>query len=215
MSPPSATEPPSPKEFRRREGVLQAQDSSNAPRTVKIRAGAIPAPLGPAPLGPAPLGDQPFEASRAYPSRPFLAVSIAVFRAGRVLLATRTRPPFAGAFSLPGGLVETGETLAETALRELREEVQVEARIIGFNRHVESIERDAAGAVERHYVIASFVGAWISGEGAPGPEAGEVLWAPPARLSELACTPQTAAVVEAAEAALKARWEAHLGRGAP
>ncbi|MEJ0093083.1 MAG: NUDIX domain-containing protein [Methylocella sp.] len=140
--------------------------------------------------------------ARLYPPSPLLAVSLAVFRAGKVLLATRTRPPFVGAFSLPGGLVEVGETLSEAALRELREEVQVEARIIQFNRHVESIERDEAGRIKRHYVIASFVGEWIAGEGAEGPEAGAIIWAEPSRLAELHCTPHTGDVVAAA-AALK------------
>ncbi len=145
----------------------------------------------------APLGDASTQA-RLYPPYPLLAVSIAVFRGGKVLLATRTRPPFAGAFSLPGGLVETGETLEEAALRELREEVQVEARIILFNRHVESIERDEAGKVRRHYVIASFVGDWITGEGAMGPEAGAIAWVEPSRLTQLHCTPLTADVVAGA-----------------
>ena len=142
--------------------------------------------------------------ARLYPAYPFLAVSLAVFRAGRVLLATRTRPPFEGAFSLPGGLVEAGETLREAALRELREEVQVEARIVAFNRHVESIERDDAGKILRHYVIASFVGEWIAGAGAPGPEAGEIIWVEPDRVALLNCTPEIVAVVTGAEAALKA-----------
>ena len=115
--------------------------------------------------------------------------------------------PFAGAFSLPGGGVETGETLTEAALRELREEVAVEARIVAFNRHVESIERDEAGEIRRHFVIASFVGRWIAGEGTPGPEAGEVLWTEPAGLSLLHCTPQTAEVVASAASILAARRE--------
>jgi 8-oxo-dGTP diphosphatase len=142
---------------------------------------------------------------REYPAAPILAVSLAVFRAGKVLLATRTRAPFTGAFSLPGGVVETGETLTDAALRELREEVAVEARIIGFNRHVESIELDGAGAIRRHFVIASFVGEWIAGEGTPGPEAGEILWTEPAGLNLLHCTPQTADVVASAAAILAAR----------
>lgn len=140
---------------------------------------------------------------RTYPPYPLLAVSIAVFRAGRVLLATRTRPPYAGAFSLPGGLVETGETLQEAALRELREEVQVEARIIGFNRHVEWIDRDDAGKVLRHYVIASFVSEWIAGVGEPGPEAGEIIWIAPQNLGRITCTPHVVAVIASAEALLR------------
>lgn len=136
--------------------------------------------------------------SRLYPARPCLCVSIAVFREGRVLLARRTAPPYAGVFSLPGGLVETGETLAEAALRELREEVAVEARIIGFNRHVELINRDRDGKTRDHYVVASFVAEWIFGDGTPGPEASEIVWTDLSRLDDLDCIPHVAAVVAAA-----------------
>jgi 8-oxo-dGTP diphosphatase len=113
---------------------------------------------------------------RTYPQRPLLAASLAVFRDNRVLLAQRFVPPLENRFTLPGGLVEVGESLEEAALREMQEEVGVTARILGFNRHVEVIERDAQDAVKHHYVIASFVGAWVSGEGTTGPEAQAVAW---------------------------------------
>ncbi|WP_395665937.1 NUDIX hydrolase [Methylocella sp.] len=142
---------------------------------------------------------------RLYPARPLLAVSIAVFRAGEVLLATRVNPPYAGLYSLPGGLVEAGETLEAAALRELFEEVGVTARVVAFNRHVQSIERDADGRTRRHFVIASFVGDWISGEGTPGPEAGKIVWARPERLAGLACTPFTEEVLSRAAALRAAR----------
>lgn len=141
------------------------------------------------------LRDENAPASRLYPANPRLAASIAVFRDDRVLLAARTRPPYVGAYSLPGGLVELGETLAEAALRELREEVAVEARIIGFNRHIESIERDHDGAIRTHYVIASFVAEWISGDGTEGPEAGAIVWAAPEDLDRLVTTPLIGDVV--------------------
>jgi 8-oxo-dGTP diphosphatase len=140
--------------------------------------------------------------ARTYPRRPCLGVSVAVFRAGRVLLARRTKPPYAGAFSLPGGLVEVGESLEAAALRELREEVHVDARIVAFNRHLELIDRDSAGKIRHHYVIASFAGEWTAGEAKPGLEAGETVWVEPARLAGLDCTPQLVAVVEAAQRAL-------------
>jgi ADP-ribose pyrophosphatase YjhB (NUDIX family) len=156
----------------------------------------------------APVIESSSSCERTYPTRPFLAVSIAVFREGRVLLAARTRPPFLGLFSLPGGLVETGESLTDAALRELFEEVQVKAEIAAFNRHVESIERDDSGKVLRHFVIASFAATWISGDGVPGPEASEILWAEPSLLALQNCTPQTEAVVESAHVLLQGHWRA-------
>ncbi|GAC1332068.1 MAG: NUDIX hydrolase [Beijerinckiaceae bacterium] len=128
------------------------------------------------------------ESTRLYPTRPLLAVSLACFRDGKVLLATRTRPPGAGVLTLPGGLVEPGERLAEAALRELREEVGVEAEIVGFNGHAERIERDDDGRVKHHYVIASFVGRWLAGEPKPGPEAGAIVWADPLAADDLPLT---------------------------
>ncbi len=50
---------------------------------------------------------------RFYPARPVLAASVAVIREGRILLAARGKPPSEGLFSLPGGMVEAGESLGE------------------------------------------------------------------------------------------------------
>ena len=127
-------------------------------------------------------------ASRLYPDRPFLAASVCVVRDGRVLLAARARPPLEGVFTLPGGLVETGETLAETALRELREEVAVEAEIIGFVGPVEVIERDEADRIKHHFVICAHAARWISGEGTIGDEAQEVRWLRPDELGSVRTT---------------------------
>lgn len=136
--------------------------------------------------------------SRAYPSRPFLAASVAVFRDGLVLLAERAVPPGALCFSLPGGLVEPGETIREAALRELREETGVDAEIVGFNDHVEVIERDADGRVAAHFVVTSFVGRWTGGEATVGPEALRTIWVAPDSVGDLATTPQLPAVLRRA-----------------
>ncbi|MEN9707806.1 MAG: hypothetical protein RIQ68_214 [Pseudomonadota bacterium] len=133
--------------------------------------------------------------SRLYPDRPILASSVAVFRDGKVLLGARANPPAAHVFSLPGGVVESGEPLEEAALRELLEETGVRARIIGFAGHTQVIEKDEQGKVRRHFVVASFAAHWISGEGTPSAEAPELLWVDPQHLGDLPVTPNLANIL--------------------
>lgn len=57
--------------------------------------------------------------------------SMAVFQDGNVLLVRRARAPLAGLWSLPGGKLENGEAASDAALREVREETGVQARIDG------------------------------------------------------------------------------------
>lgn len=135
---------------------------------------------------------------RTYPSRPFLAASVAVVRDGRVLVATRGKPPVRDLFTLPGGLVEVGETLAEAALRELAEEVGVAAEMVGPIRPVEVIERDAQGRVRAHFVIQAHAARWLSGEGETGPEALALRWVDGDEAEGLATTPGLPDIVRAA-----------------
>ncbi len=106
---------------------------------------------------------------RAAPQRfdtanPHVGVSIAVFREGRVLLTTRTQPPFVGMFTLPGGHIELGETASYAALRELQEETGIKAKLVGFNQYVETVTPPNASGISRHFVILSFVGIWTFGQ---------------------------------------------------
>jgi ADP-ribose pyrophosphatase YjhB (NUDIX family) len=135
---------------------------------------------------------------RLYPSRPILAASVAVLREGRILLAARGKPPSEGLFSLPGGMVETGETLGEAALRELREEVGVEARLIGLIAPVEFIERDEKGHIKHHVVIAAHAARWVSGEPQTGPEAKEIRWVTERDIAALPMTAGLTGILEQA-----------------
>jgi 8-oxo-dGTP diphosphatase len=126
---------------------------------------------------------------RLFPARPILAVSVAVFREGKVLLGRRALEPMIGRFTLPGGVVEIGETLLEAAARELREEVGVEADIIAFNRHSEPIER-AGDRIRAHFVIASFVARWTRGDARASSEMDAVAWIDPQACATLPTTPE-------------------------
>jgi 8-oxo-dGTP diphosphatase len=134
---------------------------------------------------------------RLFPARPVLAVSAAVFRQARVLVIRRARAPLLGHFSLPGGGVEVGETMAAALARELMEEVGVEAEIVAFNRHVEAIYREG-DRVRTHFVIASFVARWTRGEPRLSEEVDAVDWIDPAGPLPSPTTPELADVLAGA-----------------
>ena len=144
---------------------------------------------------------------RAYPERPFLAVSAAIIRDGRVLVARRAKPGSAsvGLFTLPGGVVEAGETLHQAIVREVAEETAITIEPIALAGHREFITRDAAGRVERHFVILCFAARWLAGEGAPNPdELSELRWVRPADIAALRTTEGLAGIVAAAFACTEA-----------
>ncbi|WP_342154264.1 NUDIX hydrolase [Methylorubrum sp. SB2] len=132
----------------------------------------------------------PADDGRLFPGRPLIGVSIAVIRDGRVLLAQRAAEPMRGVWTLPGGLVEAGERLAEAALRELEEEVGVHAEVVGPSlTPTEILMRDADERLRHHYVIHPHAALWRAGEPAPGPEALAVRWAHLDEVADLATTP--------------------------
>ncbi|MGE5367914.1 MAG: NUDIX hydrolase [Betaproteobacteria bacterium] len=136
--------------------------------------------------------------ARTYPTRPYLAVSAAIFRDGRVLIVRRGRPPAHGLFTLPGGGVELGETLEQAVIREVREETGLAIaplELVGFR---EAIARDAAARVERHFVILPFAARWIGGEIALSAELAEAHWLKPDELAGLKTTEGLAEIVAAA-----------------
>ena len=133
---------------------------------------------------------------RTYPTRPFLAVSVAVWRDKKVLLARRARPPFTAIWSFPGGIVETGERLEEAAAREVREETGLDVEITGAIDRAEVIRRDDAGKVERHYVIIVFAGRYTGGEPVAGDDAEAVRWFDMDEVGGYELTPDTARIIK-------------------
>jgi ADP-ribose pyrophosphatase YjhB (NUDIX family) len=140
--------------------------------------------------------------SRAYPDRPFLAASAAVIRDSKVLIVRRARPPARGVYTLPGGVVETGETLAEAAKREVREETGLDVAPLALAGFREVILRDDGNAVSRHFVILSFAARWVAGEVRLNGELDDARWLDPAEIAGLSTTEGLSEIVAAAFARL-------------
>ncbi len=118
-----------------------------------------------------------------YPNRPLVGVGVVAVKDGRVLLIRRGKPPREGGWSLPGGRQRLGETVRETARRELREETGVEATVTALLDVVDSITRDDAGAIAYHYTLVDFLAEWRDGEARAGGDAAEAVWADPEDLA--------------------------------
>ncbi|MET0538989.1 MAG: NUDIX hydrolase [Xanthobacteraceae bacterium] len=141
---------------------------------------------------------------RSYPARPFLAVSAAIVRDGRILVVRRARPPAHGLFSLPGGLVETGETLTEAVRREVAEETGLAIEPIALAGFREAIMRDSEERVERHFVILAFAARWQGGEPILNEEVNEARWVTREELADLPTTAGLAGIVASAFERLEA-----------
>lgn len=114
--------------------------------------------------------------SREYPDRPFVGVGVVVWRGDEVLLIERGKGPRTGGWSLPGGKQELGETVRETAHREIREETAVEIEITGLLDVVDMVRKDGAGRVQFHYTLVDFTAEWVSGEAVAGTDAAAARW---------------------------------------
>ncbi len=138
------------------------------------------------------------DSARIYPTRPYLAVSAAVFRDDRVLIVRRARPPAHGLYTLPGGGVELGETLEQAVVREIREETALEIEPVALVGFRQAIARDAGGLVERHFVILPFAARFIGGEISLNEELAEAHWLAPEAIAGLKTTEGLAAIIAAA-----------------
>jgi len=135
---------------------------------------------------------------RAYPDRPYLAVSAAIIRDGRVLVARRARGPALGIWSVPGGVVEAGETLTEALVREIEEETAMTIEPVALAGHREVVVRDQDQRVSRHFVILCFAARWISGDLRLNEELAEARWLKPVELAGLKTTEGLAEIVATA-----------------
>lgn len=136
---------------------------------------------------------------RRYPVAPLVGVAAAVFDdAGRVLLVQRGRPPRAGSWGLPGGLLEVGERLVEGAAREVSEECGVAIAIGGIAGVFEPITQDDAGRIEYHYVVIDFWASYVGGVATAQDDAAAVAWVSMDQLGSYDLHPDSRQVVATA-----------------
>jgi 8-oxo-dGTP diphosphatase len=145
---------------------------------------------------------------RAYPDRPFVAVSAAIMRDGQVLLVRRARPPNNPVYTLPGGVVEVGESLREAVEREILEETGLAIEPLTLAGHREFIVRDEASRVVRHFIILAFAARWLAGEPVVNEELAEARWMRPDALAGLKTTEGLAEIIASAFLQLEAHRDA-------
>jgi len=143
--------------------------------------------------------------SREYPERPLVGVGGVVVLEDRVLLIRRGGPPLEGEWSIPGGMLELGESLREGVRRELEEEtglaVSVQELIEAFDR----VTTDAEGRSRYHFVILDYLCEVVSGAARAGSDVVDVAWAREEELERFSLTPTAARVIKRAFEMARAR----------
>jgi 8-oxo-dGTP diphosphatase len=134
--------------------------------------------------------------SRQYPERPIVGVGAVIVDEGKVLLVKRKYEPLKGHWSLPGGMVEIGETLETALTREMLEETGLRVDVGPVIEVFDRIMRDEERRVRYHFVLIDYL-CWPAGGALQaGSEVEEAIWADAALLAEYALTEKAMSVIE-------------------
>ncbi len=138
--------------------------------------------------------------SRRFPDQPIVAVGAVILDGDRVLLVKRRQEPLKGAWSLPGGVVELGETLEAALTREVREETGLDVEVGAVIDVLDRLHRSADGRLEFHYVIIDYLCRMRTAELAHGSDAEDAQWLPIDALEQHGVTPKAIEVIRKARA---------------
>ena len=136
--------------------------------------------------------------TREYPEYPMVGVGVVVWKDEAVLLIQRGKPPRTGAWSLPGGRQELGETTREAGVREVLEETSLEIEIKGLIDVVDTINRDDSGRVRMQYTLVDYWAEWKSGEPTASTDAADARWVHPEDLPDYNLWDETLRVIHVA-----------------
>ena len=136
---------------------------------------------------------------RDFPDRPIVGVGVVVWRGDQVLLIRRGKPPRVGQWSLPGGGQELGETVAETARREVLEETGLALATLELLTVVDLIEPEPdSPRVRFHYTLIDFTAEAADGEARAGGDAAAVGWFDRDALADLGLWTETQRIIDLA-----------------
>jgi 8-oxo-dGTP diphosphatase len=113
---------------------------------------------------------------REYPETPLVGVGTIIIQGNQVVLVKRGHAPLQGKWSIPGGVLEIGETLRKAAIREAFEETGLSIEPGELLGVFERVLPDEKGRMKYHYVLIDFLCRRVAGELAAGDDADEVRW---------------------------------------
>lgn len=140
---------------------------------------------------------------RRYPKRPILGIGALIFQRQRILLVQRGKQPLKGWWSLPGGVLETGESLVDGIRREVREETGLDVVPTQLFTVFERIIPDTQGRPEYHYVLIDYICRVKGGAAQADTDVSALAWVKEADLSQYQLTEGTLPVIRDAFAARK------------
>ena len=136
--------------------------------------------------------------TRQYPERPIVGVGAVIVDAGKVVLVKRKYEPLKGHWSLPGGMVEVGETLEAAVTREMLEETGLNVVVGPVIEVFDRITLDERQRAEYHYVLIDYV-CWPSaGTLRAGSDVDAAIWVDPAALGEYSVTDKATSIIHRA-----------------
>lgn len=137
---------------------------------------------------------------RTLPTQPVVGVGAVVWRGEQVLLIKRGKPPRQNTWSLPGGRQELGETVAEAAQREVREETGLDVLVRDVVAVVDSIHHDDEGHIQFHYTLIDVLAEWQGGEAIAADDAAAVAWTTLDELAQYELWSETERIIRLAAA---------------
>ena len=136
---------------------------------------------------------------RTFPDRPWLGVGGLAFQEDRVLLVKRGKEPGLGQWSIPGGMVDVGETVKEAVQREINEETGLRVEVLQLVEVFERILLNDQRRIQYHYVVLDYLCRITGGRLKAASDAAEAVFSPLDSLRDFKLIPETEQVI----------WKAH------